>query len=237
MRYFLTLLAISTALTAQTLTEQEQKRIAEKTILFSSLTSPGHWVKGKPFTAEAVTETIQVLTDGNQIVRRNRAVQYRDRSGRTRREQTIETLGPSSPVAPKQLIFISDPVAKTDYILDPAAKTVRKSIRFEGTVNRASNGIPTESSELKKEDLGKRTIEGLECTGTRTTATISAGRIGNERPIVAVTETWYSADLEAVVQSTTIDPRFGETRYTVRGVQRTDQPAQLFDIPADYRNQ
>ena len=56
-------------------------------------------VKDKPFAAEAVTETVQVLTDGNRIVRRNLTREYRDRSGRTRREQTIESLGPSSPVA------------------------------------------------------------------------------------------------------------------------------------------
>ena len=61
------------------------------------------------------------------------------------------------------------------------------------------------------------------------------GEIGNERPIVAVTETWYSADIEAVVQSTTSDPRFGETTYNLRSVQRADQPSQLFDFPADYK--
>jgi hypothetical protein len=202
-------------------------------------------VKDKPFAAEAVTETVQVLTDGNRIVRRNLTREYRDRSGRTRREQTIESLGPSSPVASKQIVVISDPVAKADYILDPVSKTVRRIGRSETSMaedamkkalmERLASRAPAGPGDVKKEDLGKRTIEGLECTGTRTTATIPAGQIGNERPIVAVTETWYSADIEAVVQSTTADPRFGETTYNLRGVQRADQPPQLFEFPADYK--
>ena len=42
-----------------------------------------------------------------------------------------------------------------------------------------------------KEDLGKKNIEGLECTGSQQTITIPAGEVGNERPISIVTETWY----------------------------------------------
>jgi hypothetical protein len=209
----------------------KEKRDAESMhIISSGPGGPGKLVKDKPFAAEATTETVQVLLDGNRIVRRNVTKQYRDRSGRTRREQTIEAFGPSSPINAKQIVFISDPVAKTDYILDPAAKTIRKFSQ-SGQTGR----VPKESSEVKKEDLGKRVIEGMECTGTRVTATIPAGRIGNERPLITVTETWYAPDIEAVVQSTTTDPRFGETSYHLRGVLRADQPPQLFEAPTDYK--
>jgi hypothetical protein len=95
--------------------------------------------------------------------------------------------------------------------------------------------VPTESTEVRRDDLGKRTIEGMECIGTRISATILAGRIGNERPLVTVTETWYAPAIEAVVQSTTKDPRFGETSYRLRDVLRAGQPPQLFEAPADYK--
>src|SRR5438552_1575963 len=39
-------------------------------------------VKGAPYSAEAVNETIQVLADGNRIVQRSSAMQYRDSEGR-----------------------------------------------------------------------------------------------------------------------------------------------------------
>ena len=42
---------------------------------------------GKPYSAEAVTESTQVLADGNRIVRKSTTRMYRDSEGRTRREQ------------------------------------------------------------------------------------------------------------------------------------------------------
>src|SRR5437868_891941 len=62
-------------------------------------------VKGAPYSAEAVNETIQTLADGNRIVQRTSAMQYRDTDGRERREET-SAMG---------AIFISDPIAGTRY--------------------------------------------------------------------------------------------------------------------------
>lgn len=71
---------------------------------------------GRPYSAEAVTETTQVLGDGNRIQNRSVTRVYRDGEGRTRREMfdrdgTLIT------------VSISDPVAKTSYTLDPKTKT------------------------------------------------------------------------------------------------------------------
>src|SRR5579863_5904511 len=41
-------------------------------------------IKGAPFSARAVTETTQVLADGNQINRNETSQLYRDSAGRTR---------------------------------------------------------------------------------------------------------------------------------------------------------
>src|ERR1700737_4388682 len=80
-----------------------KKRSAEAMqIIASGLGGGGKVVKDRPYAAEAVTETVQELKDGNWIVRRNVAKLYRDRFGRTRREQSLETLGPSAPVEQKQ---------------------------------------------------------------------------------------------------------------------------------------
>lgn len=210
---------------------REQKKAAEAMYAVAlGVAGSNHPVTGKPFAAEAVTETIQTLADGNRIVRHNITKYYRDRIGRTRREQTIETLGPSSPVAPIQIIVISDPVVRADYILDPVRQTVRKFGRLE--IQSGSREGPDDAGT---QDLGKETIEGLECAGTRTTVTIPAGQIGNERPIVAVTETWYAPAIEAVVRSSTSDPRFGDTSYVLRKVTTTDQPRNLFEPPSTFK--
>jgi hypothetical protein len=83
-------------------------------------------VKGAPYSAEAVTESTQMLVDGNRISRKNTALVYRDGEGRTRREQTIEAIGPWASGHAHKSIFINDPVAGVNYILDPQNKTAMK---------------------------------------------------------------------------------------------------------------
>lgn len=51
-------------------------------------------VKGAPYAAEALTETVQTLADGNRIVNRQLGKEYRDSEGRTRHDRTIAPLGP-----------------------------------------------------------------------------------------------------------------------------------------------
>ena len=85
-------------------------------------------VKNAPYSAEAVTDTVQALVDGNRIVRKNTAQVYRDSEGRTRREQTMEAIGAWSAEKPHKVIFIHDPVARVDYILNPQNRTARKIV-------------------------------------------------------------------------------------------------------------
>jgi len=85
-------------------------------------------VKNSPYSAEAVTETVQTLADGNRIVRKNTAQVYRDGEGRTRREQTMDAIGAWTTDKPHKVIFIHDPVARVDYILDPQNRTARKVV-------------------------------------------------------------------------------------------------------------
>src|SRR5215469_4062927 len=61
----------------------------------------GDTVKGAPYSAEAVTETSQTLADGNRIVNRQSAMQYRDGMGRERREQTMMTIPAESGAKPE----------------------------------------------------------------------------------------------------------------------------------------
>lgn len=102
---------------------------SDKTFEFLSLEMSfnGQVVKGAPYSAEAVTEIVQVLGDGNRIVKKTSASVYRDGEGRTRRDQTLGTIGPFAAAGdPPQTFFINDPVAGVNYILDPRSRTARK---------------------------------------------------------------------------------------------------------------
>jgi hypothetical protein len=84
------------------------------------------------------------------------------------------------------------------------------------------------------ESLGTRMIEGVQAEGTRTTITIPAGQIGNERPIETVSETWFSPELKMDVMTKRNDPRFGETTFQLNNIQRIEPLMSLFQPPADY---
>lgn len=91
-----------------------------------------------------------------------------------------------------------------------------------------------EHKNAKTESLGKQIVEGVEAEGTRTTVTIAAGMIGNERPIEMVMERWYSPELQTVVMTRHSDPRSGETIYRLTNINRSEPAKSLFEVPADY---
>ena len=127
----------------------------------------GKLIKGSPYSAEAVTETTQILGDGNRIVNRSTANLYRDSEGRTRREQTLKSIsGVASGAQPLQTIMISDPVAGVSYSLDPANRTARKtSIGFAFT--RASN-VPNGTVSnfvFSGESSNARSVSGTAVSG------------------------------------------------------------------------
>jgi len=229
-------------------------------------------VKGAPYSADAVTETTQTLTDGNRITRKTTASLYRDSQGRTRREESLAAIGPWAAAGdPPKHIFISDPVTDVSYMLDPQTHTANKIFTVKdkffatdkagpgsqafmirrGTASVAAGAVGQEAKiaaettfqlpvakgsapDVKSESLGKQTIEGVAAEGTRSTITIPAGAIGNELPIQSVSERWYSSELQTIVMTKRSDPRFGETIYRLTNIQRTEPPASLFELPADY---
>ncbi len=96
--------------------------------------------------------------------------------------------------------------------------------------------IGVESHEqVATENLGSETMEGVVVNGTRTTRTIPAGEIGNERPITTVTEVWTSPDLKTVIYSKRTDPRMGETTYRLSNLVRAEPDPTLFTVPADFK--
>ena len=288
----------------------ERQAVEKQAVEAARATVESRITPGAPYSADAVTESVQVLSDGNRIARKTATRVYRDSEGRTRREQ-LSTTGEV------QSVSISDPVGGSMYVLNPAAKTAhRNGVIVAGagggfgmaTVTPGSSGTVTAvktpdggvrvaaSSEemtrrreveaagaggvaagsvsagagganagggaavatrvypadavalprtvapsgvggggtVNKEDLGTQVIEGVVATGTRTTTTIAAGAIGNEQPILIVSEQWFSPDLKVLVMTKHNDPRSGETIYRLTNIVQTEPARSLFEVPADY---
>ncbi len=242
-------------------------------------------VKGAPYAAEATTESVQTLADGNRIANKNTSKMYRDAEGRTRLENTI---APNAFWVPQGKEFtitvITDPVAGVHYTLNsndkvamkmsiptpPAERKMKftsedgKQVNIERNVvvhhagvagaiaagpmpaagagpammvfERHGGGpVKVPPGDVKREDLGKQALEGVQCEGTRETFVIPAGQMGNEREIRTVTERWYSPELGFDVLRKHSDPRVGETTYRVTRIVMADQPRSLFEVPADYK--
>ena len=246
----------------------------------------GTVVRGAPYSADEVTESLQVLSDGTRISHKEQVSVYRDADGRVRRESPTQ-------------ITILDPVAGVSYVLNPKTMTGVKSwihtLRPDGAIgiprektlarvpdsadtakakadteakldklkaelaarngSMVINGNPASDQtayamkmELDEaaaklvangppviEMLGQQVIEGLTADGTRTTETVAAGAVGNDRPIQVVRERWYSADLQTAVMTKRADPRTGENTFRLTNVRRGDPPAYFFSPPAGYQ--
>ena len=269
----------------------EEQAVERAKVAVESRVTPG-----APYSANAITESLQLLSDGNRISRKTTTRIYRDSEGRTRREQL-------SPDGQPQSVSISDPVAGTTFILHPTDRTasrtnvmlrmpsIETATTAAGSVytvrtreagssvggsepsadakrkreaeTLAASGSPgahagtaiypasgavalvgeggvftfAPSGVTNKEDLGQQTIEGVIATGTRTTTTIPAGSIGNEQPIVIVSEQWFSSELQVLIMTKHSDPRTGETSYRLSNVVQTEPARTLFEVPGDYKIQ
>ena len=87
-------------------------------------------VKNAPFSADAVSESVQTLADGNRIVRNSTSKLYRNSEGRFRRE-----MGPGfggmlggSLFTYGQGVTLLDPVGGFRYSIDPNLKTTRQMV-------------------------------------------------------------------------------------------------------------
>jgi hypothetical protein len=222
-------------------------------------------VKGAPYSANVVNESVQTLADGNRIVQNTTGSMARDSQGRTRQSMPLPQIGNLSAANAPQLVFIQDPVAQTAYQLNLTDKTAHKmplppalaslpgaparvvtqsfstSTGFSTTVGAVGGGVVmkaqriAEPGESHTEDLGTQTMQGIAAHGTRTTRTIPAGQIGNDKPIDIVTEVWTSPDLQTIVYSKRSDPRTGEQTFQLTNIVRSEPDPSQFTVPSDFK--
>jgi hypothetical protein len=209
-------------------------------------------------------ESIQTLADGNRIVQTNTGTIARDSQGRTRQDAALPTIGNLSAASAPHLVFLQDPVAGTSYTLNLTDKTAWKNPTPPAGMSgpaaavgsgtffvQTGSGVPPvppppmialtkhsgtdEQHESNTESLGSQTMEGVVVNGVRTTRSIPAGQVGNDRPITIVTEVWTSADLKTIVSSKRNDPRMGEQTFRLTNIVRAEPDPSLFIVPPDFK--
>jgi hypothetical protein len=104
-------------------------------------------VKGAPYCADALHESVQPLADGNRIVQRQVTRLCRDGEGRTRQEVDYDG---------GKRVYLRDPVAREAWMLDPERKTARL---LAGTRARGPFVVPDASDGAAWREYGERMRE------------------------------------------------------------------------------
>lgn len=190
---------------------------------------------------------------------------YRDSEGRTRMERPLFLsnfmVNSNSEFDDAMIIEINDPISGFRYVLDTYNRVAHRFSRPESAENagapvrynqearalpqpttsaparQAQASAPPRSAgpETSSESLGTQVIEGVTAEGKRTTRTFPIGTVGNDRPIVSVSEFWVCPDLNITVLSKYNDPRTGEQITRMRNISRSEPDPALFRAPADYQ--
>ena len=220
----------------------------------------GQVIRGMPYSAEQVSDQTQTLADGTHITQKTQVTKlFRDSEGRSRTERSLFR-GMNGTFDGLTIVEIVDPVSGFAYIFD-AYNHVAHRFAPEGgggqardaEQTRAGSGptvrvVPsptvhvitpaqsqTDRPEVSTESLGSQVIEGVNVEGRKITRTLPVGLMGNDRPLVSVTESWFSPELRITVLTKHSDPRMGESVTQLRNIDRSEPDSSLFRVPPDYQ--
>ena len=215
---------------------------------------------GRPYTAEFRITRVQTLSDGNTITTETTEIDARDSQGRTFRSTTSE----EGTGASKTLVTrtsVNDPVQNTEIHWDSRSRTAlrvnlppedanqgcwtsdsgtTKVKRNKGPVPggaQLAGGTPSVSAhepQTHVEDLGDATIQGTEAHGERVTRIVAAGEMGNDQPIVTVSEDWVSQELGLVLRDSSEDPLSGRRTRELLNLALAEPDPSLFQLPPGY---
>jgi len=169
-------------------------------------------VKGEPYSVEAVSESVQMLADGNKIARSNTTRMFRDSEGRTRRENVSSSGGNGFAASTstfsdsgftfsgfgfQDTISIFDPVSNVRYSLNPTAKTVRRTKGQFGTAEGALiTALAKPVSPAVKSQIEALTPKRTEFVVLPNFPTMTIGSFGDSR--AGKTESLGTRDIEGV---------------------------------------
>ena len=168
----------------------------------------------------------------------------RDSAGRIHNESRPFLPVAISRIPPASVIHLYDPQNRMSEYLYPQTKTYRMTILNRPPATdppdnfAASSAASVPLNELTRQDeLGYRTIAGLQAHGVRITQTLPPAESGTGQEVVVTNEYWYSEELRLNLMTTHNDPRTGSVTMQVTQIDRGEPNAVLFSVPADYKMQ
>jgi hypothetical protein len=195
-------------------------------------------VLGQPCTVVERIDVTQQLADGTTLTHRSEVHKWRDSQGRFRRE-SAQIERDEAPMF--QRASIIDPVNNTLVNLNLEHKTAtiyhlpdHGPDAIHSYVDQFEKEIPAlPGVQVKVEKLGEKSIAGVDAAGRRVTRFRPPGTVGNDKPIVSVSDRWVAQDLKILVASTLDDPRQKQVSQVTKLDRSVPDPT-LFQIPSDF---
>ena len=203
--------------------------------------APDHPIVGLPFCGDLSVSTVQHLANGQALTHQVTGRICRSATGLERYEASFPATDPAQPAT--TLICLVDhekhiatnlnarlQTAAVQHLPDNAAVTVAflPQPRTPGTpAAKPADTVTT--------DLGTRRDGPLDLTGKRITTTIPAGRMGNDQPILIVTDAWAAEALHLIVSEETRDPINGDRTTHLTNIRTEEPDPALFLVPDGYR--
>jgi hypothetical protein len=186
-----------------------------------------------PFSAEYAIQIQKPLAGGGSETWHSTTQVARDSNGRIRHELYGYVPASFTKEPPLLCVILSDRVARLTHTLDPVLRTDYKQWYHASHRNGFDPGA------LGGEDLGARTIDGLEVNGvrrtwTRRTRPTMAQPAPSGPPVQVVDESWYSYPLQLPVLERQTDSSGGAFTISLSHLDRSDPPASLFKVPSGY---
>lgn len=198
-------------------------------------------VVGLPIIADQSVRNVMHLANGMAVTRELKGHFYRSADGVERYEGTVVSTDPANP-APPVLVYILDRVKRTTVLLNAKLMTATVQHLPDNatiTISFLALQVQPQFRTIKQEDvttndLGKHTQDMRELVGKRITATIPAGKIGNDQPLQVVSEEWISQQDKLIVKQEEQNPLSGERTFALTNIRSEEPDPALFEIPKGY---
>jgi hypothetical protein len=165
----------------------------------------------------------------------------RDSSGRIYQERWLLVPKGGKVKSQMDVFQVTDPEQHVWLNCTPATKVCellpyRLTVQTEFRPPIGKSGpLPDGTGFRREEDLGVNNTQGEETHGYRETTTINTGVMGNDKPIVATREFWYSARLGFNLISMVDNPQSGKQVFTVKELSTSEPEGIFFKVPGDYK--
>jgi hypothetical protein len=196
-----------------------------------------------PFTAIVNTEWTRPLPSGGgtyTFVNQRRVA--RDARGRIYEERWLLAPRGSEDQSRMNVIQIADPNAHTLYncfMLQTPHRCVLEKFAEPAVTSYKpaplpSGPLPNNMGSRTHEDLGARSIAGIDTVGSRDTSNFNAGVMGSDQPFSTWREFWQAPQLGVNLSSEVVSPNAGKQVFTLTDVSLVEPDSRLFDLPEGF---